>query len=445
MTQANDTLVVERWPIDKVHPNPKNPRTHSEDQLKQIGASMDEFGFYRPLLVKPDGELIAGEAVWTVAKRRKLEDVPVIVIRHLTEQQLDALIVADNQLGVRSGWDMDKLRSIVGNLNLGGFRMDALGFGPMDLEKLLAPTGTAGLTDPDAVGDLPTEPVTQPGDVWVLGRHRLACGDSTDADLVGKALGQVKPGLMVTDPPYGVDYDPDWRLDRGVNKPTQQIASGKVENDKRTDWRDAYALFPGDIAYVWHPALHAGAFEAALIAAGFVVRAQIIWRKSSIVIGRGHYHWQHEPCHYAVRKGKTGNWNGDRKQSTVWDIPTTHRTQGDADDGRTSHSTQKPVECMKRPIENNSSPGQAVYEPFSGSGTTIIACEMTGRCCIAIELKPAYVDLAIERWQKFTGQSAVLESSGETFDAMKAKRSAPPASETKAAPKASKKGGGRKR
>ncbi|MFP1632656.1 DNA-methyltransferase [Zhengella sp. ZM62] len=187
-------------------------------------------------------------------------------------------------------------------------------------------------------------------------------------------------------------------------------------NDDRADWREAWALFPGDVAYVWHGALHASLVAASLEASGFAIRSQIIWDKTRLVIGRGDYHWAHEPAWYAVRKGKTGHWSGDRKQSTVWAIE--HRR---SDSG---HGTQKPVECMKRPIENNSSPGQAIYEPFSGSGTTIIAAEMTGRACHAIELNPAYVDVAIRRWQDFTGKQAVLEATGQGFADAQSERTA---------------------
>ena len=207
---------------------------------------------------------------------------------------------------------------------------------------------------------------------------------------------------MVTDPPDGVNYDPDWRnrADRANGKPDGARAIGLVENDERTDWRSAWSLFPGDVAYAWYPA---GAMEIdhynALIAAGFEVRMQIIWVKNRLVIGRGDYHWMHEPCWYAVRKGATAHWGGDRKQTTVWNIDKPHKSE-------TGHSTQKPVECMKRPIENNSSPGQAVYDPFVGSGTTIIAAEMTGRACHAIEISPQYCDVAVTRWQNFTGQTA---------------------------------------
>jgi DNA modification methylase len=255
--------------------------------------------------------------------------------------------------------------------------------------------------------------VTVLGDVWILGRHRLVCGDSTDADVVAKALNGVTPHLLVSDPPYGVRYDPGWRNRAGIS---QTKRTGAVENDDRADWRQAWTLFPGEVSYVWHGALHATTVAESLEVCGFTIRSQIIWVKDRLVLGRGDYHWMHEPCLYAVRRGGTGHWSGDRKQSTVWSI--TSRGQ----DAETVHGTQKPVECMRRPIENNSSPGQAVYEPFSGSGTTIIAAEMTGRACHAIELSPAYVDVAVQRWQSFTGEQAVLDGDGRSFDETKEAR-----------------------
>jgi DNA modification methylase len=211
---------------------------------------------------------------------------------------------------------------------------------------------------------------------------------------------------MVTDPPYGVNYDPDWRNRAGVSETKR---TGRVMNDDRADWREAWDLFPGDVAYVWHGALHATSVAEGLRLAGFDIRAQIIWAKERLVLSRGDYHWQHEPCWYAVRRKAKGHWSGDRTQTTLWQIPS--RDQ----DTDTVHGTQKPVECMRRPILNNSSPGQAVYEPFSGSGTTIIAAETTGRACYALELDPAYVDVAVLRWQGFTGEQAVLEADGRSF------------------------------
>ena len=245
------------------------------------------------------------------------------------------------------------------------------------------------------------------GDLWQLGPHRLICGDATDAATVARVLNGVAPHLMVTDPPYGVDYDPAWRNQVGASRTRR---TGKVLNDDRADWRDAWALFPGDVAYVWHGALHAAKVAESLEASGFAIRSQIIWAKERLVLSRGHYHWQHEPCWYAVKDSGTGHWSGDRKQTTLWQIA------GKDQDAATIHGTQKPVECMRRPILNNSSAGQAIYEPFSGSGTTLIAAETTGRVAHAIELDPAYVDVAVQRWQSFTGKDAVLEDTGQSFN-----------------------------
>ena len=232
----------------------------------------------------------------------------------------------------------------------------------------------------------------------------------TTPAIVAKVLEDVKPHLMVTDPPYGVSYQPKWRnrVQRSDGTKVSALAVGEVHNDHQADWREAWELFPGDVAYVWHAALHTTTAASSLEAAGFIIRAQIIWDKTRLVISRGDYHWQHEPAWYAVRKGKTGHWAGDRKQTTIWSI--SHLKS------ETGHGTQKPVECMKRPIENNSSPGQAIYEPFSGSGTTIIAAEMTSRACFAIELAPAYVDVAIKRWQAFTGEQARLALTGKSYE-----------------------------
>jgi DNA modification methylase len=226
-------------------------------------------------------------------------------------------------------------------------------------------------------------------------------------------LGGVKPHLMITDSPYGVNYDPAWRKRAGVNLNARKL--GKVANDDRADWREAWALFPGSVAYVWHAGRHTSEVQQSLEASGFDMRSQIIWAKDRFALSRGHYHWQHEPCWYAVRGTAGTNWSGDRKQSTLWNIKS-------RDDDGHGHGTQKPVECMRRPIENNSSPGQAVYEPFSGSGTTIIAAEMTGRSCHAIEIDPAYVDVALLRWQAFTGLKATLSQDGRSLAEVAAER-----------------------
>ena len=405
---------VERRPISGLIPYASNARTHSDAQVAQIAASMREWGWTNPVLVADDGMIIAGHGRVLAARQLGLTEVPVMVAEGWTDAQKRAYVLADNQLAVNAGWDFELLGSELRGLADAGFDLDLMGFS--DIDALLAEK-TEGLTDPDDTPEAPAEPVSELGDVWLLGRHRIVCGDSTTVEAVDKALNGVKPHLMVTDPPYGVEYDADWR-NKAVRADGSAIsgrAVGKVSNDDNADWSEAWALFPGDVAYVWHAGLFAGVVADSLSANGFALRSQIIWAKSNFAIGRGDYHWHHEPCWYAVRKTANGHYVGDRKQTTLWQIPKPQKSE-------TGHSTQKPVECMKRPIENNSSPGQAIYEPFSGSGTTIIAAEMTGRVCHAIELSPAYVDVAVTRWQDFTGQQATLESDGRTFAEIMADR-----------------------
>ena len=396
---------VERWPLDRLIPYARNARTHDDAQVAQLASSIREWGWTVPVLVDEEGTIIAGHGRVMAARKLGLAEVPVMIARGWSEAQRRAYVLADNKLAENAGWDKELLRLEVNDLKAFGLDLALTGFSDVELAAL-SMGAHQGLTDPDEVPALPNDPVSVVGDVWVLRNHRLVCGDSTHAAAVAKALDNVSPHLMVTDPPYGVEYDPAWRVRAGINKNKGKL--GKVANDDRADWREAWALFPGDVAYVWHGALHAVEVAESLTAAGFDVRAQVIWAKDRLVLGRGHYHWQHEPCWYAVKNGATGHWGGDRKQTTLWSIPS-------RDDSGHGHGTQKPVECMKRPIENNSSAGQAVYEPFCGSGTTIIAAEMTGRACHAIELNPAYVDVAVQRWEAFTGAKAKLEGSDKSF------------------------------
>ncbi|MDQ2764934.1 MAG: site-specific DNA-methyltransferase, partial [Pseudomonadota bacterium] len=345
---------VERWPLDRLVPYARNARTHSDAQVAQIAASIREWGWTVPVLVDEQGGLIAGHGRVLAARKLGLVDIPVMVARGWSEAQKRSYVLADNKLALNAGWDLDLLRIELADLRGMGADLAFIGF-TADEVAALAAEASVGLTDPDAAPEAPAIPVSVLGDAWLLGRHRLVCGDCTDPQVVEHALGGAKPHLMVIDPPYGVEYDPKWRHRAGVNSSKR---TGKVANDDRADWREAWALFPGEVAYVWHGALHAAAVAESLEACGFGIRSQIVWAKAKLVMGRGHYHWQHEPCWYAV-KG-TGHWNGDRTQTTLWEIAT--RGQ----DATTVHSTQKPVECMRRPIENNSSLGQAVYEPFSG-------------------------------------------------------------------------------
>lgn len=400
---------IEFWPIERLRPYARNAKMHGADQVARIAASMARFGWTVPCMVGDDGELIAGHGRVLAATELGLTEVPVIRLGHLDEAERRAYRIADNKLSELGDWDDALLRDEVAGLLADDFDLSLLGFADDELEALLQDPdlGEDGAAEgEDDVPEPPADPVSVPGDLWRLGPHRLICGDSTSADVVSKLLGDVRPLLMVTDPPYGVEYDPSWRNQTGASATKR---TGKVLNDDRADWREAWALFPGDVAYVWHGALHATTVADSLIAAGFDIRSQIIWAKDRLVLSRGDYHWQHEPCWYAVKKRGKGHWAGDRKQTTLWHIANKDQ------DAETVHGTQKPVECMRRPILNNSSPGQAIYEPFMGSGTTLIAAETTGRVCYGIELNPAYVDVAIARWQNLTGGVAVLDGTDQSF------------------------------
>ena len=398
-------------PTARLVPYARNARTHSDEQVAQIAAAITEFGWTNPILIGDDDVIIAGHGRLMAAQRLGMAEVPVIVLGHLNEAQRRAVVVSDNKIALNAGWDLEILMEQIELIRSDGFELDMIGFSDDELAEIMdgleEDADEGGAVDgEDEVPEPPVEPVSRLGDLWVLDGHRLLCGDSTVATDVERLMGGVKPMLMVTDPPYGVEYDPSWR-----NKALGQATSrtGKVLNDDKADWRETWSLFPGDVAYIWHGALHATTVADSLIATGFNVRSQIIWAKDRLILSRGDYHWQHEPCWYAVRKGGKGHWAGDRKQTTLWHIANKDQ------DAQTVHGTQKPVECMRRPILNNSSPGQAVYEPFMGSGTTLIAAETTGRVCLGIELNPAYVDVGVERWQNLTGKEATLDGDGRTF------------------------------
>ena len=406
MSLIREGYQIRLWPVDRLVPYARNARTHSDEQVAQVAASILEFGWTNPLLVSGNGVVIAGHARLAAARKLRMAEVPVIVLDHLTETQRRALVLADNKLALNAGWDEELLRVELESLREDGCELDLVGFSDEELEALLAEPEEAreGLTDEDAVPEEPETPVTRAGDLWILGEHRLLCGDATVTTDVERLLNGVSPVLMVTDPPYGVEYDPGWRAKAGVNKNRSKL--GRVQNDNRSDWREAWALFLGDVLYVWHAGRHAATVQQSIEACGFEIRSQIIWAKDRFALSRGNYHWQHEPCWYAVRNN--AHWNGDRSQSTLWHI------KAREDDGH-GHGTQKPVECFRRPMLNNSAPGQVVYDPFLGSGTSIIAAETTGRICYGLEINPAYCDLILTRWQNFTGKVTTLESDGRTF------------------------------
>jgi DNA modification methylase len=389
LADSAERFEVEMLAPDQVIPYARNPRLNA-DAVSGVAGSLKEFGWRQPIVVDEQMVVLVGHTRLLAAQQLGLKKVPVHVARGLTPQQARAYRLADNpMLGLE-----------LSELSLDGFDVSLTGFTTDEVATLTNPEG--GLlegADPDDVPIVPTDPITKPGDLILLGRHRLVCGDSTLADVVDKALGGARPALMVTDPPYGVDYDPAWRDEAAKYSPAmgnrKDTATGVVTNDHTADWTEAWALFTGDVVYCWHAGRHASRVQATLEEAGFEIRSQIIWAKAHLCISRGHYHWQHEPCWYAFRKGATAGWIGDRKQTTLWEIE--HRKS------ETGHSTQKPVEAMRRPIQNHSGD---VYDPFLGSGTTLIAAEMMGRTCYGVELSPAYCDVIVARWEKATGQTA---------------------------------------
>lgn len=396
---------LRRVKASELIPNPKNWRTHPVAQQDALKGILAEVGFAGAVLAREldDGSLMLIDGHMR-AETTTDQEIPVLIL-DVDEAESDKLLATFDPIAAMAESDAGALDALLRNVDTGSEA----------LQKMLAELADgAGLYQDkevveDEVPEPPADPITKPGDLWILGDHRVLCGDSTKAENIKKLLEDRIPFLMVTDPPYGVEYDSDWRLEAGINKPWQKLASGKVENDNRADWTESYKLFPGHVAYVWH----AGRFAATLVNnlndAGLEIRTQIIWSKPSLVMGRGHYHWQHEPCWYAVRKGGTAKWCGDRKQSTIWQIANMHRTQGNVDDGKTVHSTQKPVECMARPIRNHGSNDDDVYDPFLGSGTTLIAAEQLGRKCYGMEISPAYCDVIVQRWEKLTGNKATLE------------------------------------
>ncbi len=410
-----------RLPIALLAPDPNNPRKMSDESRAGLGVSLETFGPLDIVFNETSGELISGhqrlealkaagavELVRTqdwghIAHPKTGERFPIRFVRWDSVKQRMANLAANNPhlQGDFTERALAQLRELEHEANFAALGLDRL-VTQLEGELQTPDTATEGKCDPDDVPEPPAEPISKLGDLWLLGEHRILCGDSTKAEDVAQLLGTETPLLMVTDPPYGVEYDPEWRKRAGVA--VNQKKLGKVANDDRADWREAWALFPGDVAYVWHAGLHAAEVQASLESVGFQMRSQIIWVKDHFALSRGDYHWHHEPCWYAVRDSGTGHWNGDRSQSTRWEIPARE------DDGH-GHGTQKPVECMARPMRNNSKRGDAVYEPFSGSGTAIISGEMLGRRVFAMEIEPRYVDVAVTRWEQFTGRKALKAES----------------------------------
>lgn len=373
----------------------KNPRRLTKEQEHHLRTSLEKFGLVDKLIVNLDNTIIGGHQRKKTLKKLEYKEVECLVPdRLLDEKEVDELNI---RLNKNTGeWDFDILSNQweAQDLLEWGFSLEEL-TGEMDIDLIEPEEEEEGTLSPKE----DSEADTKLGDVYELNNHRIVCGDSTLPEYVDKCLNGNEPILMVTDPPYGVEYDASWRDAAGKGC----RAKGKVQNDDKVNWSLSYHLFPGSVAYIWHAGKYCSEVENSLTQCEYEIISQIIWVKQHFALSRGDYHWQHEPCWYAIKKGHQHNWQGARDQATTWEIANLNCFGKSKEDGeeRTAHSTQKPIECMARPIRNNTAEGEGVYDPFIGSGTTLIAAEQLNRICYGIELSPAYCDIIVERWKKY--------------------------------------------
>jgi DNA modification methylase len=416
---------IQVWPIDKLVPYARNPR-RNDAAVDRMCASIREFGFKIPCLTRSDGEVIDGHLRLKAARKLGMTDIPVILCDDWTPAQVKAFRLMVNQSATWADWDEELLKIELLDLQTLDFDLNLTGFDSKELDDLLL----NDTLDKDAVPPVPDHPVTRTGDLWLCGPHRVLCGDATDPEVVSRLLGEDKPFLMVTDPPYGIELDSGWRDRAGLNgrgpaEPSYMKHRTKghrettISGDTRADWSEAFALVPTlQVAYVWHASKFTCEVLAGLLRIGFLHHQQIIWDKGRAVLTRTHYWFQHEPCWYV--RMKNAPWFGKAgENSTVWNSPSPKFLMGGSDEEKFDHPTQKPVELMRKPILNHTRPGELVYEPFLGSGTTLAAAEMTGRVCYGLDLDPKYADVVVERWQGLTGRKAVLEGDGRTFDGIR--------------------------
>jgi DNA modification methylase len=419
------------WPIDKPIPYARNSRKIPERAIDKVAASIKEFGFRQCIVVDKDGVIICGHTRLLAAKKLGLKQVPVHVADNLTPAQVKAYRLMDNRSHEEAEWDLELLGPELEELRILDFDLALTGFDDREIDDFLSDPGAddrANIAPP-----VPEHPAARLGDIWVMGKHRLVCGDCTQADVVAQLLGTVKPQLMVTDPPYGIQLDSEWRDRAGLNgcgpaeasymkHRTEGHTNTSISSDTRADWSEAFALVPSlQVAYVWHASVYTREVLDGLLRIGFLYPQQIIWNKGRAVLTRTHYWYAHEPCAY-VRK-KNAPWYGKAgENSTIWDSPSPKFIMGGSKEEKVDHPTQKPIELMRRPILNHTKRGAAVYDPFLGSGTTLIAAELTGRACYGLELDPKYIDVIIQRWQGFTNGQATLEGDGRAFEKVKTER-----------------------
>ena len=388
-------MQIQPRPIDGLIPYARNSRTHSDEQVAQIAASIREFGWTNPVLVDGDNGIIAGHGRVLAARKLGMAEVPCIELAHLSEAQKKAYIIADNKLALNAGWDNELLALEFGELQELGFDLDLTGFDADELEALMPVEVPEGLTDDEAVPEVPAEPVTKLGDVWVLGKHRVMCGDSTSVDAVETLMAGGKADMVFTDPPYGVDYKGIKNDDRSGLEDLLRSAFGNFLAASKS----------GASIYVFHSDRCADIFHK-VFREFFHFSSMIIWAKNSLTLSQTDYQSIHEPCLYGWMDNGKHSWYSDRKQTSVWRFDK-ERVVG--------HTTPKPVALVAQAIGNSSKGGDTVLDFFGGSGSTLIACEKTGREARLMELDPKYCDVIVRRWQDFTGKQATLESDGRTF------------------------------
>jgi site-specific DNA-methyltransferase (adenine-specific) len=393
-------MQIKEVEITALIPYAKNSRTHDDAQVAQIAASIKEFGWTNPILVDGDKGIIAGHGRLMAAKKLKMDKVPVIELSGMTEAQKKAYVIADNRLALNAGWDNAMLTIELQDLEDEGFDLSLTGFNDAELDALLNPIEeTEGLTDEDAVPDVPEEPKTKLGDIYILGNHRLMCGDSTSIDAVEKLMDGQLADQLVTDPPYNIAYE-------GGSKKREQIKNDEMADEEfRQFLKDVYiaanaVMKAGAVFYIWHADTEGYNFRGAARDMGWKVRQTLIWNKDNSAFGRSDYHWKHEPCLYGWKEGAAHLWAADRKQTTV--IECKRPSKSDL------HPTMKPVELMEYQILNNTKGSDIVLDLFGGSGSTMIAAEKIGRKSCLMELDPKYCDVIVKRWEDFTGKKAIL-------------------------------------
>ena len=385
--------------VTELIPYVNNSRTHSDEQVAQIAASIKEFGWTNPILVDGDNGIIAGHGRLMAARKLGYKEVPTIELADLTETQKKAYIIADNRLALNAGWDNDMLKIEFDQLAELGFDMELTGFSLDEIEALTPIELNAGLTDEDEAPPIPIEPKTKPGDIYKLGKHRLMCGDSTSIEHLERLCGGQSVDMWLTDPPYNVAYE-------GKTKESLTIQNDSMGDDQfRQFLRDAYVaadavMKAGAVFYIWHADSEGYNFRGAAQDAGWKVRQCLIWKKSSMVMGRQDYHWKHEPCLYGWKEGAGHLWATDRKQTTILEFEKPSRNG--------EHLTMKPVALFEYQMLNNTKGGDIVLDSFGGSGTTMIAAEKNGRVGYLMELDPKYCDVIVKRWEDFTGKKAEL-------------------------------------